>query len=113
MRTLDRILGWVFLGCNGLLFLLLHRYYAADAQVLVLCTVLCGLLLAGMNLMRAERPHDRTLAKVCVAGNAFFAILLAALGRTTENLPLPLTMAALCVALLLLSMRTRRRSRPM
>ncbi|MEZ2348584.1 hypothetical protein [Terriglobus sp. RCC_193] len=113
MRTLDRIAGWVFLGCSLALFVLLHRYYAGDAQALVLCTVLCGLLLGAMNLMRAERPHDRTLAKVCVAANAFFAILMGAMGRAIESFPLPLTMAALCIVLLLLSMRTRRRSRPM
>ncbi|SDE67777.1 hypothetical protein SAMN05444167_0116 [Terriglobus roseus] len=113
MRTLDRILGWVLVGCSLALFVLLHRSYSGTAEPLVLSTTLCGLLLGSMNLMRAERPHDRTLAKVCVAGNAFFAVLLGALARATENLPLPLTLAAVCVALLLLSMRTRRRSRPM
>lgn len=113
MRTLDRIVGWAFIGCSLALFVLLHRYYSGNTEPLVLCATLCGLLLGAMNLMRAERPHDRTLAKVCVAGNAFFAVLMGALSRATESFPLPLTMAALCIVLLLLSMRTRRRSRPM
>ncbi len=113
MRTVDRIFGWLLFALSIALAAFLQRYYAVDAQPLIVCTALCGLLLASINLMRAERPHDRTLARVCVAGNAIFGILMGAVALATTTRLFPLTVAAVCGGLLLLSMRTRRRSRPM
>jgi hypothetical protein len=68
--TLDRALG-------GLLIIgsLLHglgsvQAYAGQPTTLVwaLSATLAGLLLAAINLVRANRRHDRTLAWICVAG---------------------------------------------
>lgn len=109
----DRIFGCLLFACSLALLVFLQRYYDGDAQPLVLGSVLCGLLLSGMNLMRAERPHDRTLAGLCVGGNLLFALLSLAIGQATQKSPLIWGIAVVCVTLMVLSMRTRKRSRPM
>ena len=110
---LDRIFGCLLFACSLALLVFLQRYYDGDAQPLVLGSVLCGLLLSGMNLMRAERPHDRTLAGLCVAGNFLYALLSFAIGQATRKSPLTWGVALVCLILMWLSMRTRKRSRPM
>jgi uncharacterized membrane protein len=68
--TIDR-------GFGGLLVVgsLLHamgsiRVYASQPTTLVwaLSATMAGLLLATLNLVRAGRPHDRTLAWICLVG---------------------------------------------
>jgi uncharacterized membrane protein YfcA len=113
MRTVDRIFGWLMVAATSALVIFLQPFYSGSAQPLVLLTALCGLLLGAMNLMRAERPHDRTLARICVGGNAAFGILMATLEAATGRRLFPAMIMVLCLVLLILSMRTRKRSRPM
>jgi len=113
MRTVDRIFGWLLLATSLYLAVFLGRAYPRSAVALVFCTALCDILLAAMNLMRAERPHDATLAQVCVAGNMIFGILIGIIAWTTQSRLIPTLIAALCLVLWLFSLRTQRRSRPL
>jgi hypothetical protein len=126
MRTVDRIFGWlmVLLGFAQLciVFLLQAGRFsvglatnAREPYLLIAGSgmALAVLLLGACNLMRAERPHDTTLAWVCVAGNvAWLAILLTYAITLSERL-VPVTNGAVTLVLLLLSLRTRNRSRPL
>jgi hypothetical protein len=71
IRKADLTLGWL-LVIGGLL----HAYgsikaYDAMSPTLVwaLSGSLAALLLAAINIMRANRPHDRTLASVAFVGS--------------------------------------------
>ena len=73
------------------------------------------LLLGTVNLVRAERRHDLVLARICVIGNlCWLASTIAAtvLLRPVATIPL-LLQSVVCLVLLVLSMRSRKRSRPM
>lgn len=117
MRTLDRVFGWLMV-----LSALLHSIgswlgYRTQHELLLwsLAASVAELYLAGMNLIRAERRHDIVLARFCVAGNlAWLAIIAgfaALIGKVLD--PRVLIQGTVAFVLLLLSMRTRKRSRPM
>jgi hypothetical protein len=128
MRTLDRIFGWLMtlsgsylLGILSLIELYesvsgVGHYGKADWTI---GDGMMELLLGACNLMRAERPHDRTLARVCVAGNlGWIALAIKYMVRVglPHGIRVPLTEAIqlfLAAVLLFLSVRTLQRSRPM
>ena len=70
MKVLDRIFGWV-LAIGGLLHSMgAYAGYKQQPDTLFWAetATLAGLLLAAVNLLRVERPADRTLAWVSFAG---------------------------------------------
>jgi hypothetical protein len=126
VRTLDRIFGWlmVALGFGQLLtvFLLgLGRFTIGPATnvrepyLLIAGTgmSLAVLLLGACNLMRADRPHDTTLAWVCVAGNVGWLAIMLTYAMTLPGRLIPATHGVVTLVLLVLSLRTRNRSRPL
>jgi hypothetical protein len=87
MKILDRILGWLLVIGS-----LLHAWgswmaYANQPETLLwsLSASLAGLLIAALNLLRVNRPGDRTLAWVCVAGSLAWAVVAFAFGRIIGN----------------------------
>jgi peptidoglycan/LPS O-acetylase OafA/YrhL len=116
VRTLDRIFGWLMVALG---FAQLALQFAttshSDPERLMLGAGLClaELLLGACNLMRAERPHDITLARVCVAGNVAWLALMLIYAFTLNGHLVPAVQGAVTLILLALSLRTRNRSRPM
>jgi hypothetical protein len=115
VRTLDRIFGWLMVALGFAQFTLILTVFHAHPEnvVWVAGTCLAELLLAGCNLMRAERPHDTTLAHLCVAGNTAWLALILTYALTLSGHLVPAVQAAVTIVLLLLSLRTRNRSRPL
>jgi peptidoglycan/LPS O-acetylase OafA/YrhL len=87
LKKIDRLLGWL-LALGGVL----HGYGAFTAYefltpVLVwsLAGSLAALLLAAINLMRVERPQDRTLAWVGFAGSLGWLSVVLAFGASINK----------------------------
>lgn len=87
MKTTDRMFGWLLVIAS-----LLHSggsylVYRHKPELLLwaLGTGLAGLLLAGLNLLRANRPQDRTLAWVCFAGCLGWLGVAAGFGAVVGN----------------------------
>lgn len=80
MGYIDRAFGWLLVIGGAL-----HAYgslvaYPPQTVTLVwsLAGSLAAFLLAALNLMRVNRPHDRTLAYVCFVGSlCWFAVAMA------------------------------------
>jgi len=101
---------------------LLHGYacvkvYGAKPELLLwsLTAGLAELYLGGMNLVRAERRHDLVLSRLCVAGNAAWIVVTLAFAALIGHFFDVRVLIQLVITLVLLgmSMRARRRSRPM
>ena len=83
----DRILGWLLLIGGVLHGLGSVSSYDFGSPILVwaLAGSLAAMLLAALNLMRVNRPADRTIAWVSFAGCLGWIALAAAFGSTLGN----------------------------
>src|SRR5262245_47025964 len=87
MKLVDRGFGWLLaIGAA------LHAYgslmfYGPQTVTLVwaLSGSLAAALLASLNLMRVNRPADRTLATVCFAGSLAWCAIALAFGVAQQN----------------------------
>lgn len=88
MKTFDRVLGWLlFLGGIGHGLGSLKAYgHSPELLLWAECTTLAGWFLAALNLLRAGRPTDRSLAWVSFAGCLGWAVFAVAFGRLIENM---------------------------
>ena len=83
MKSLDRLFGWL-LVVNGLLHAL-GAWNANHGKPGVLLWALTGslaaFLIAAINLLRAERPHDRPLAWLSLAGSIAWLTVALSVGK--------------------------------
>lgn len=88
MKTLDRIFGWLlFLGGIGHGLGSLRAYgHSPELLLWAECATLAVWLLAALNLLRAGRPADHTLAWVSFAGCLGWLIAAVAFGRLIGNM---------------------------
>jgi hypothetical protein len=87
MKTVDRAFGWL-LVVGGLLHSVgsvMHLANRPDVLVWALSGSLAALLLASLNLMRVNRPGDRTLAWVCTAGSIAWVLVAVGFGVSIGN----------------------------
>ncbi len=87
MQTIDRVFGWL-LVVGGLLHTVgavMGLAHKPDVLVWALSGSLAALLLASLNLMRVNRPHDRTLALVCAAGSLAWVCVAVGFGVSLGN----------------------------
>jgi len=87
MRTVDRAFGWL-LVVGGLLHTIgsvMGLANKPDVLVWALSGSLAALLLAALNLMRVNRPEDRTLAWVCSAGSIAWVLVAVGFGVSIGN----------------------------
>ena len=88
MKRFDQAFGiFLLLGAAGqtaATFLLTPAL--SDSWVWSLGASLAGFLLGALNVMRAARPHDRTLAVIATVGTALWALIALAFGESIENL---------------------------
>lgn len=117
MRMFDRIFGWLMVVAA-----LLHSFgawsaYRSQHEMLLwsLAAGLAELYLAGMNLIRAERRHDLSLARLCVAGNVTWLVVVICFAGLIGHFldPRVLIQFVVTAVLLAMSLRARNRSRPM
>src|SRR5262249_9645057 len=110
LPILDRIAGSLLL-----IGALLHGYgsylaYPSLSSNLVwaLSGSVAALLLAGVNLLRVNRPDDRPLAWICFAGCLLWIGVVGAFAATLPNPvdPRPLYHLIVTVVLLVFSLRT-------
>jgi hypothetical protein len=110
MRIADRIFGWLLLlgGLGHGLGSLKAYMHKPELLLWAECAMLAGWLLAAINLLRAGRPGDRTLAWVSFAGCLGWVIVAVAFGRLIDNMLdfRPLTNLILAVVLAGFSLRT-------
>lgn len=110
MRIVDRLLAIVLL--LGVIGHTLGSIKAYAAQPMTLLWALCAsalLALVGViNLVRASRPADRSLAWIAAAGAALWLIAALAFGCLIRNFldPRVITFVIACVGLIAFSMRT-------
>jgi hypothetical protein len=87
MNIVDRIFGWLMvLGSLAHSMGSLHAY--GDKPEMLLWAesgTLAGLLVAALNLLRAGRPHDRTLAWVSFAACLGWFALALDFGKVVGN----------------------------
>lgn len=110
MRIVDRVFGWILaLGGLGHAMGCLQAY--AHSPELLLWSesaTLAGWLLAALNLLRAGRPKDRSLAWVCFVGCLGWLVFVIAFGKLIGNYFdfRPLIQSIVTIALLGFSLRT-------
>lgn len=82
--------------------------YHSTELVWALSASLCALLLAAINLLRVNRPDDRTLAWVAFSGSAAWLIVALSFGLSIGNPldPRALTHAVIALVLVVFSLRT-------
>jgi hypothetical protein len=108
-KIIDRAFGWLLV-----IGALLHAYgslmfYGPSTVTLVwaLSGSLAALLLAALNLMRVNRPADRTLAYVCFAGALAWCAIVLAFGVAMQHLLDPRVLYHAIVALVLAGFSAR------
>src|ERR1041384_2331540 len=95
-EALRKRLHWgIDLTLGGLMLLgaLAHAYgsvmaypMGSEGMVWSLSAGGFGILLAALNLLRANRPHDRTLAWICAGGCILWALTAAAFGMAIQHI---------------------------
>ncbi len=113
MKTLDRVLGCLLIlgGLGHTLGSL--RVYQGDPMTLLwsLCASLFVFLLGALNLIRAGRPEDTTLAWLCLAAGLCWIVVSVRFGALIGNIfdvrpmifiVLTLGLCALCVRTLVM-----------
>jgi hypothetical protein len=87
-RIIDRIFGVLLLVGAGLHVAGALRTYAIGSEALVwsLSGTLAAGLVAALNLVRAGRPHDHTLAWITLVGSLAWAGVAIAFGAAIGNL---------------------------
>lgn len=87
MKTLDRTFGWL-LVLGGLLHAV-GAWNANHAKPDVLLWALTGslaaFLIAALNLLRVERPHDHPLAWLSLAGSLAWLVVALTVGKLVGN----------------------------
>ena len=88
MKTLDRVFGWL-LVLGGLLHAVgawNANHAKPDVLVWALTGSLAAFLIAALNLLRVERPHDRPLAWLSLAGSLAWLTVALRVGKFAGNI---------------------------
>ena len=114
MTTIERVLAWLLAVSGALHVMGTFAGYPSGSEVFVwsLAATLAVFLLVAINLMRINRPQDRTLAVVSAIGCIIWAGLALGFGHAIGNIvdPRALIHAVLSLALAAFSMRTASRA---
>jgi len=94
MQKIDRFFGvlLIFAACGRTVDTILWTQPMSGILIWFLGSSLAALLLGTLNIVRAARPHDKTLAAVTLVGTACWAALAFARGKSIGNVldPRPL-----------------------
>src|SRR5262245_53976360 len=87
MKTVDRAFGWLMVvgGTGHAIGSVIGLAHKPDVLVWALSGSLAAWLLAALNLMRVNRPMDRTLAWVCTGGSIASVFIALGFGISIGN----------------------------
>jgi len=87
MKVVDRVFGWLLVVGSLLHAVGSFAAYRSMPEVLLwsLSGSLAGLLLAALNLLRAGRPGDHSLARVSFAGCVAWVAVALGFGKVIGN----------------------------
>jgi hypothetical protein len=115
LMTVDRIFGWllVLATVGHTIGTVIWTQFLSGIFVWSLGSALASGLLGVLNLVRAGRPGDRTLALITAIGTACEILISFAFGLSIGNLfdPRPLVHVIISVVLLIFCIRTIQGSR--
>ncbi len=82
MKTADRVFGWLMIlgTCLHTTGTFLLTKFMSDVFVWSLGASIAGFLLGALNLVRAGRPADKTIAYITVVGTFLWAMLAVTFG---------------------------------
>jgi membrane protein DedA with SNARE-associated domain len=110
LKTIDHIFGWLLiLGSAGhTVGTVLWTEPMSGIFIWSLGATLAGALLGVLNLVRAGRPRDRTLALITTIGTALWAALALTFGFSIHNVldPRPMIHFIVSVVLVIFGVRT-------
>ena len=114
MKTIDRIFGWLLIvGSAGhTAGTVMWTEPMSGIFIWSLGSSLAAALLGVLNLVRAGRPGDRTLALITTIGTALWAALALAFGVSIHNVldPRPMIHIVVSVVLVVFGVRTLSRT---
>ncbi len=87
MRTLDRVFGWLLVvnGCVHAVGAWNANHAKPNILLWALTGSLAAFLVAAINLLRAERPHDRPIAWLGLAGSLAWLAVALSVGKLAGN----------------------------
>jgi hypothetical protein len=87
MHIVDRIFGWLMVLGSLAHSMGSLQAYGSKPEILLWAEsgTLAGLLVGALNLLRAGRPQDRTLAWISFAASAAWFVLALAFGKVVGN----------------------------
>lgn len=114
LKTIDRIFGWLLVlgSCGHTVGTLLWTQPMSGIFIWSLGSSLAAALLGTLNIVRAGRPEDRTLAAITAIGTAWWALLAFGFGKSIGNVfdPRPLSHVIIAIVLVVFSALTLRRN---
>ncbi len=112
MQKVDRVFGWLLIlgSCGHTAGTFLWVPFMSGMFVWSLGSSLAAALLGVLNLVRAGRPDDKTLAMITAIGSACWVLIAVAFGQSINNLldPRALMHAITAAVLVGFSIRTLR-----
>ena len=110
MKTVDRIFGWLLiLGSAGhTAGTVMWTEPMSGIFIWSLGSSLAAAVLGVLNLVRAGRPGDKTLALITISGTALWAALALAFGFSIHNVldPRPMIHFIVSIVLVIFGVRT-------
>jgi hypothetical protein len=114
LKTIDRIFGWLLVlgSCGHTIGTLMWTQPMSGIFIWSLSGALASALLGVLNIVRAGRPYDKTLAIITLIGTAVWAALALAFGKSIGNVldPRALFHFLVSIALVVFSAITIQRS---
>jgi putative Ca2+/H+ antiporter (TMEM165/GDT1 family) len=106
LKTIDRIFGWLLIiGSLGhTAGTIMWTQPMSQIFIWSLGSSLAAALLGTLNLVRAARPNDQTIAVITTVGTACWALLAFAFGKSIGNLLDPRPLIHMITALVLVAM---------
>ena len=112
MQRIDRIFGVLLIlaACGHTVCTILWTQPMSGSFIWSLGSSLAGLLLGTLNIVRAARPHDKTLAAITPVGTACWAAVAFAFGKSIGDVldPRPLGHVIISTILVAFSATTLR-----
>jgi hypothetical protein len=115
LKKIDRTFGWLLIlgACGHTVGTLLWTQFMSGIFIWSMGGALAAALLGVLNVVRAGRPDDKTLAVITAVGTGCWALLALGFGKSIGNLldPRALSHALISVVLVIFSVITLRRAR--
>ena len=114
LAKVDRIFGWllVLASCLHAAGTVMWTPFMSGLFVWSLGASLAAAVLGALNLVRAGRPHDTTVAAIAAAGTAGWVLVALGFGKSIGNLWDPRVVSNVVIGMVLVafSIMTLRRS---